>query len=293
MMDLVRPHYNEQSALWNGAAGRAWVDHQDLLDHMFKPLEDLLLEAVFAGPGGRVLDIGCGTGSTTLAIQHLLGTKGQCTGIDVSEPMLAAAQRRAQARGSSASFIQADAQTHTFAPASFDMIVSRIGVMFFDDFAAAFENLRRAAREGAELHFVSWRGPEDNPFMTAAERAAAPLLPNIPVRRPDAPGQFAFADQRRVRRILEESGWSGITIRPVDLACTLPAKDLARYLGRLGPVGLALQDADDQTRTQVVETVAAAFAPYTHDDEVRFTAACWMVSAAARSASRPIGAARA
>ena len=276
---------NEQTALWNGGAGRAWVDAQQVLDQMFKPFEDRLAEAVRAGSAHRVLDVGCGTGSTTLAVARQLGAKGHCNGIDISEPMIAAARTRAEREGTPASFIRANAQTHAFEPASFDMIISRFGVMFFDDAARAFANLRRAARDGAELRFVAWRSAAENPFMTTAERAAAPLLPNLPARRPDAPGQFAFADRRRVCAILEESGWAEIDIRPIDVACTLPEKELVGYLTRLGPVGLVLQEADERARMRVVETVRAAFESYVHGAEVRFTAACWMVGARAVSAS--------
>ena len=115
--------------------------------------------------------------------------------------------------------------------------------------------------------------------MTTAERAAAPLLPNLPVRRPDKPGQFAFADSRRVHTNLKESGWAEIDIRPIDVACTLPEKELVRYFTRLGPVGLILQEADDRTRTQVIETVRAAFDPFVHGAEVRYIAACWVLEA--------------
>ena len=115
--------------------------------------------------------------------------------------------------------------------------------------------------------------------MTAAELAAAPLLPNLPPRRPDAPGQFGFANQRRVRSILEESGWNEIDIRPLDVTCTLPEKELIRYGTRFGPVGIALQEADQQTRAQVATAVRAAFEPFVCGAEVRFTAACWMVEA--------------
>jgi ubiquinone/menaquinone biosynthesis C-methylase UbiE len=284
-MDVTHQTDDEQTALWNGRAGRAWVEAQELLDQMFKPFEELLVKAVSAGSGGRVLDVGCGTGSTTLAVARLLGAKGRCTGIDISDPMLAAARARAEREGTPASFIRANAQLHAFEPASFDVIISRFGVMFFDDPVRAFANLRRAARDGAELRFIAWRSSAENPFMTTSERAAAPLLPNLPARRPDSPGQFAFADQRRIYRILEESGWAEIDIQPIDVACTLPEKELVRYLTRLGPVGLILQEADDRTRTQVIETVRAAFDPYVHGAEVRFTAACWMVDARAPSAS--------
>lgn len=273
-----------QTALWNGVAGRAWVETQELLDHVLKPFEDLLVESVSAGPGGRVLDVGCGTGGTTLAIAQLLGATGHCVGIDISEPMIAAARARADREGAPASFICADAQTHAFEPARFDMIVSRFGVMFFDESVRAFANLRRATSDGAALRFIAWRSAAENPFMTTAERAAAPLLPNLPAREPNDPGQFAFAHERRVESILEESGWTKIDIQPIDVACTLPETEMVRYLTRLGPLGRVLHEADETTRAQVIEAARAAFNPYVHGSQVRFTAACWTVGALAPSA---------
>ena len=278
-MVFTRQADSEQATLWNGIAGCAWVEAQELLDQMFKPLEDLLVEAVCAGPVRRVLDVGCGTGSTTLAVARLLGANGRCIGIDLSDPMIAAARARAERESTPASFILADAQIHAFEPASFDLIISRFGVMFFDDFVRAFANLRRAARDGAEMRFIAWRSPPENPFMTTAERVAAPLLPNIPARRPDAPGQFAFADHNRVHLLLEASGWADVDIRPIDVACSFPEVELVRYLTRFGPLGRTLHEVDEQTRNQVIETVRPAFDHYVHGAEVRFNAACWMVSA--------------
>ncbi|RKH21152.1 class I SAM-dependent methyltransferase [Corallococcus sp. CA047B] len=272
---------DEQTRLWNGSAGRAWVENQEVLDLMFKPFEDLLVEAVSAESGGRVLDVGCGTGSVLLAVARRLGARGRCLGVDISEPMIAAARARAESEGTPASFIRANAQSHAFEPAGFDMILSRFGVMFFDDPVRAFANLRRAARRDAELRFIAWRSAAENPFMTTAERAAAPLLPSLPVRRPDAPGQFAFADRRRVDSLLAEAGWTAMDLQPIDVACTLPEAELVRYFTRLGPVGMRLQEADDRTRTQVIETVRAAFEPFVKGAEVHFTAACWTVSARA------------
>lgn len=277
----------EQPALWNGIAGRAWVEAQDLLDEVFKPFETLLVDTVSAITGGRVLDIGCGTGATTLAVARLLGAKGRCLGIDISGPMIAAARARADREGSAAEFIIADAQTHAFEPASFDRIISRFGVMFFDDSVKAFANLRGAAKGGAELQLLAWRSPAENPFMTTAERAAAPLLPNFPARDPNAPGQFAFADRHRVHRILEESGWAEIEIRPVDASCTFPEKELIRYITQLGPLGRVFHPMDGQTRTDIVDKVRAAFDPFVRADEVRFIAACWMVSARSRDVAAP------
>lgn len=280
-MNIDRNTDDEQAALWNGVAGRAWVEAQELLDQMFKPFETLLVESVIAESAGRVLDVGCGTGSTTLAVARSSGAKSHCTGIDISEPMIAAARARAARENAPAIFIHDDAQTHAFEPASFDVIISRFGVMFFDDCLRAFANLRYAARNGAHLRFIAWRSAAENPFMTTAERAAAPLLTNMPARRPDAPGQFAFADQNRVYRILEQSGWAGIDIQPIDIVCSFPTSELVPYLTRLGPLGRILDQTEERIRNQVIDAVRSAFDPYVHGSEVRFTAACWAVSARA------------
>ena len=85
-MDVTHETDDEQTRRWNGVAGRAWVDAQQLLDQMFKPLEELLVEAVAAASRNRVLDVGCGTGSTTLAVARPLGSKGHCIGIRGSSP---------------------------------------------------------------------------------------------------------------------------------------------------------------------------------------------------------------
>ena len=268
-----------QAALWNGRAGQAWIEAQETLDRMFKPFEERLVQVVTGRSAKSVLDVGCGTGGTTLGVARQTGAA--CLGVDISRPMIAVAQARAEDEGTPAHFLAGDAQSHAFAPASFDMIISRFGVMFFDDPVAAFTNLRGGVVYGGALCCFAWRGAAENPFMTTAERAAAPFLPDMPVRKPDAPGQFAFADQARVRRILEDSGWREIDIQPVDISCVLYKSALHDYVTRLGPLGMVLQEADAPTRAKVIDAVRAAFDPYVQGEEVRFTAACWQVSAKA------------
>ena len=278
-MATTHETHDEQKALWNGRAGCAWVEAKDALDRMFTPFEDLLVQQIPAGSGRSVLDVGCGTGATTLALARRTGPSGRAVGIDISEPMITLARQRAESEGSAAAFLVADAQTHVFEPASFDLVTSRFGVMFFSDPVAAFANLRTSLRPGGALAAIAWRGAAENPFMTTAERAAAPLLPDMPPRRPDGPGQFAFADRGKVTGILSESGWAEVGIEPLDVTCTLPAAELDRYVTRLGPLGLALQDADEATRSRVIDTVREAFRPFAHGDEIRYPAACWMVRA--------------
>lgn len=269
----------EQDRIWNGPAGASWVEAQESLDRMFQPFANRIAAAIHDTDARRVLDVGCGTGATTLAAARAVGARGGATGVDLSRPMIALARERAAREASSANFIVSDAQTHDFGAARFDLIVSRFGVMFFDDPQAAFANLRRAALPQAALRVFVFRGPAENPFMIAAERAAAPLLPDLPPRRPGAAGQFALADPGHVQGILEAAGWRRVQIHPVDEQCALPADQLDLYLLRMGPVGLALRDADASTRAAVLAAVRGAFAPFVHGSEVRFIAACWEISA--------------
>jgi SAM-dependent methyltransferase len=271
----------DQVALWNDASGRTWVEMQQVLDRMLAPFVVPLIDAAFPGQGGRVLDVGCGAGATTLAMARRLGATGRCVGVDISGPLLAAAEAQATAeRISAATFVQADAQTHAFEPGSFDAIISRFGVMFFDDAEAAFDNLRRALRIGGKLGFVAWRSPAENPFMTTAKRAAEPLLTNMPAPDPNAPGQFAFADGERVRRILESSGWSDVNLDRLDVEGTASEPELLAYVTKLGPVGLALKEMNDEAlRARVIDVVQAAFQPYLKNGVARFGMATWRVTA--------------
>lgn len=269
----------EQAALWNGASGEAWVREQVLLDASFAGFERLLVDEVANLRAHRVLDVGCGAGATTLGIARHLGAGGSATGIDISAPLIELARARAAREQLPADFVLADAQTYELPRAHYDLAVSRFGVMFFEDPVAAFANLRGALRAGGQLRAATFRAASENPFMTTAERAATAVLPNVPPRRPDAPGQFAFANPDRVNGILAAAAWTAIDLVPIDVPCAFPASELVGYFTRLGPLAPVLREADPATRARVIDRVRDAFAPFVHGDEVRFVAACWMVCA--------------
>jgi SAM-dependent methyltransferase len=272
---------DDQRQMWNGPGADAWIGSRDVLDTMFRPIEAMLVDAVRAAGARRVLDVGCGTGSTTLAIADALGSRGSVLGLDLSEPMIAVAAARAAEAGAAARFIAADAATHDFAGSGFDLVVSRFGVMFFAEPVAAFANLRRGANPGAGTFLVTWRSPAENPFMTVAERAARPLMPDFPKRRGDGPGQFGLADPDQVRNVLASAGWRDVDLAPVDVDCAFPAAELRRFATQLGPLGAALRGVEPGLAAKVTEAVMAAFATYVVGDDVRFTAACWAIRARA------------
>ena len=270
---------HQQAELWNERGG-IWVEQQALLDRMLAPFEVSLTEHVVAGGGVKVLDIGCGAGATTLALATRVGPGGICLGVDISAPLIAAAKARARADGAAhAAFVRADAQIHPFEREAFDAVISRFGVMFFEDPTAAFANIRQAAAPDARLAFVAWRSAAENPFMTTAARAVAPLFPPQPAPDPDAPGQFAFADAERVRRILTASGWRDIAVEPLGQDCVIAQEELMPYVMHMGPAGAAVQNADEATREEARQRLWSAFQPFLAGGRATFTAACWWVTA--------------
>src|SRR4051812_46132335 len=111
----------EQAANWNHESGQAWVEMQRPLDEMFAPLEKVLVEHAVDNKTRRLLDIGCGSGSTTLAAARRMGPNGSCVGVDISVPLLELAKQRAsEAHVDRVTFVRADAQTHEFKPQAFD-----------------------------------------------------------------------------------------------------------------------------------------------------------------------------
>jgi SAM-dependent methyltransferase len=270
------------AAYWD-EAGAAWAELQALLDRLYAPIGDAVEAGAFPGSGGRVLDVGCGAGATTLAMARRLGPAGRCVGVDVSSALLDLARSRARAEGLEAQvdFVLADAQTHTFSEASFDAVMSRFGVMFFEDPVAAFANLRRSVRTGGGLAFACWRGPEDNPLSQVPLQAATAYLGEMPRPAKDAPGRFAFADADRVRRILKDSGWRDVEIAPLDVPTPVAFDELMTLSLRLGPLGSLLPKQTDAVRRQIHDAVAARLQPYVENGTIPMTAACWLVTAAA------------
>ena len=84
----------QQIEYWNGEAGAAWVQAQERLDEMLAPLSAVALDAANPASGERAIDVGCGCGTTTLAIAE---RGASVWGVDISEPMVGYAKQRAAA----------------------------------------------------------------------------------------------------------------------------------------------------------------------------------------------------
>ncbi|OWJ67728.1 class I SAM-dependent methyltransferase [Inquilinus limosus] len=272
----------DQIAYWNEAGGSVWVEMQDRFDRMTAPFSRETVAALAPRAGERLLDIGCGSGGSTLELARLVGPGGQLLGVDISAPMLGLAQRRAAEAGlDNVRFIEADAQTTKLEPRAFDGLFSRFGVMFFDDPAGAFANLHGALKPGGRLAFVCWRAMAENGWAAAPLAAALSHLPPLPPPAPGAPGAFAFADPDRIRDILGRAGFSGIAVAPFDTKAGVGDLDeTVALMLRSGPVGGVLREHPDR-RDTVAEAVRKALAPHQTADGVVLDAATWIVTAAA------------
>jgi SAM-dependent methyltransferase len=282
-MDPAGPNA-EQITYWNDTAGPKWVALEDMLDGQIRDLGEATMDRVEIGRGERTLDVGCGTGQTSLELARRVGPMGRVLGVDVSAPMLARARERARAVATdNVAFLGADAQTHDFEPAAADVCFSRFGVMFFADPVAAFSNLHAALRPGGRLGFVCWQSLPDNPWMFVPAMAAAQHV-TLPIpTSPDAPGPFAFADAGRVRGILERAGFAGVTVADHRATLTVGGAggldQAVDFMLQMGPSGAALRQADPALRGKVAAAVHAAIAPYHTADGVRMAAAAWIVTA--------------
>jgi SAM-dependent methyltransferase len=268
----------DMSAYWD-RAGRVWVEQQALLDRIYQPIAQAVVDRADLRAGEAVLDVGCGSGATTFEAAWRVGPQGRAVGADISGALLDLARRRAGEQGlEGVDFVHADVQTHAFG-ARFDAIVSRFGVMFFPDPVAAFANLRGALKPGGRLAFACWRSPEDNPIAQLPLEAAAPFLPEVPKFERNAPGRFGFADPELVRSVLAEAGWAQIAIAPLDDPTPVSFDELMTLSLRVGPLNPILSDADEALRARVRDAVAKALSPYLADGSARMNSACWLVTA--------------
>jgi SAM-dependent methyltransferase len=270
----------QQIDFWNGPAGERWASSRETLDHGLSMISAAYLSFVAAKAGERVLDIGCGSGTATLALAQTVGAGGRATGIDISAPMLRVARQRALATATNIGFIEADASTYTFRP-EFDAVVSRFGVMFFADPELAFANIHKGLDGNGRLAFVCWRTMAENAWAWTPLAAARNLLPPQEPMDPYAPGPFAFAEIERTLSILRDAGFRDPHADRLDTVMLLGANvdEASRFSLEVGPLTRLLADVDEVTRSRVRDAVRGILAQYKTPAGIAPAAACWLVSA--------------
>lgn len=263
---------------WQAQTGRTWAENYRLTDRAFAGLTQRLLERIAEREGNYVLDVGCGAGELALAIARAR-PGARVVGVDVSPALVDAARARGEGLGN-ADFVLADAANWRepgFAP---DVVVSRHGVMFFDDPAAAFANLHGQAGEEAELVFSCFREAKENPWASDLAR----LLELPPAASHTAPGPFAFADPQHVEDTLAAGGWHGMAFEPIDFAfvCGMgedPIEDALAFFRQIGPAAPVLRALEGKARARAEGWLRDWVAEHQSGNLVAFPAAAWIVTA--------------
>jgi SAM-dependent methyltransferase len=272
----------DQIAYWNGPNGQRWTDRQAEQDVLLAPVSKALIDRAAAKAGDRILDVGCGCGSTSIALAEQVAPSGFVLGIDISGPMLARARELAP-KGAPVDFALADATVYPFDPESFDLLVSRFGVMFFAEPAVSFANLRRALRPSGRVAFACWREPRENPWMMAPLQAIYQHVPKLPPQGPEDPGPFAFASEARVNRILGEAGYRSIEMEPValslDIAIGRGLDAAVQAAMQIGPGSRALDGHPPEMRAAAAKSVREMLTPYLRGQSVALAGSIWIVTA--------------
>jgi SAM-dependent methyltransferase len=247
------------TADWAGERARAWASMADRLEAQIEPVSDLLFGAARLVAGERVLDVGCGRGATTRRASETV-SPGEVVGLDVAANLIEEAGRLATDHPG-IRWMVADAQRAELPPAHFDLILSRFGVMFFDDPAAAFANLAAATALGGRLCVAVWQTRDrseilQRPLDVASEVAARHGFP-LELPPPDY-GPCSYGDPATTTGILAGAGWSDVRFVPHGLDMYAggpgPVADAVELALTIGSLQVALADAP----AEVVDAIRAA-----------------------------------
>lgn len=263
----------EMAQAWNGPEGEGWAREWRRYDRGAQGYHRRLLEAAAGRAGERALDVGCGNGQVT---RDLASAGLSVLGVDLSQQMVARAKELAVDLPG-AGFLVADAQVHPFDESAYDLVVSRFGVMFFDDRTAAFGNLARATRPGGRIALVAWQPMGDNEWLTAI-RGALALGRDLPTPPAGAPGPFGLADPESGCATLREVGYTDAAATAMQEAFWAgeDADDAYAFLSRLGVVRGLLEEFPPEQAAEGLAALRAVVEAHTTDDGVVFRSAAWL-----------------
>lgn len=269
---------------WQGRVGEAWAEEWRRTDRTLAPVNEALVARAAPLEAERILDVGCGAGATSLALAASLPAAA-ITGIDLSDALIAAARARVGGRPN-LRFEIGDAALWRPASGGFDLIVSRHGIMFFDDAGAAFAHLRSLAVPGAGLLFSCFRGRGDNEWIAAQRPVLARFAPEALEAPEPAVGPFAFADPARIQKVLAAAGFAPPAIESLDFDFVVgagadPVADAVHYFARIGPVARLLAALDPDARRRARDEIAGIAAARLCKGRIVFRAAAWIVSSRA------------
>ena len=275
---IADPSNAGQVGAWDGNEGAFWTAQAQRFDETLANCHEPFLAAAAIGERDRVLDVGCGTGLATRDAARA-AKSGSALGVDLSSQMIALAQKLAADEGvGNVEFRQADAQIHPFESAEFDVVISRMGSMFFGDPVGAFSNLHRALRPNGRLVLLTWQSVADNEWLTEFRTALA-VGRELPTPPPEAPSPFALADPDRVKGILGAAGFTDASFESLHVPMSFgpDPDDAFDFVNEL--TGWMRQGLDEAAQTAALAALRATIAEHTGDHGVTYQSAVWIIQA--------------
>ena len=205
---------DDQHEFWNKGIGQKWVKEDNSMNERFTILTKEFFKRAKIEKGDKVLDIGCGGGITSFETSKILGNDGYVLGADISKILLDLAKKN-YSNIKNLEFKYCDVQNYEFEKNSFSKVISRFGVMFFENPIKAFQNINNAIQDGGSLHFVCWTNVMENEFFTAAANIIIKHLDRGFPELTRAPGPFAFSEKKYVKQILNAAGFENIKVEKV------------------------------------------------------------------------------
>ena len=275
----------EQSEFWEGRAPD-WIAGTSYTDIVTGAFGVAAMDRLELAPGHRVIDVGCGTGATTVELARRVAPGGEALGVDISPTLITASQSTAaDAEVANVSFRVADAQVDPLGDRDVDAVYSRFGVMFFVDPVAAFTNIRRSLRPDGELAFACWQPVAANEWMSVPGRAAMSVTGTPPpMPAPGAPGPLSLADADHLVSVLTRAGFQNVDVASPVQPLLFPASQLdllASSSQQVGTVREILRTADSETAGRIEVAIRDALALRIEGDLVTLGAAAHIVHARA------------
>ena len=249
---------DEQYEFWNKGIGQKWVKEDNSLNERFAILTKEFFSRVNIKKSDKVLDIGCGGGITSFEASKLVGKDGHVLGADISEILLDLANKNFS-NIENLKFKYCDVQNYNFENNFFNKVISRFGVMFFENPIVAFKNIYNSIQNDGSLHFVCWTNVLENEFFTAAANIIIKHLNREFPKVTRTPGPFAFSETKYVKQILNASGFENIKVDKVytSLSTNDDAEKDGELLFNIGLAGkmLSEENLSEQELTKIKDKI--------------------------------------
>jgi SAM-dependent methyltransferase len=259
---------NDQRVAWD-AISSGWESSLAVFERGAAAATARLLELGGVRPGQTVLDVGTGLGEPALTAAGVVGPAGRVVGVDISPSMLEVARRRAAAGGAgNIEFAVADLESIALPPGSFDVVLSRWGLMFAIDHVALFRGLARLLVPGGVLAAAVWAPPAAAPMMSLGYSVLGERL-ELPPPPPGMPGPFSMSDPGELTGELTAAGFTDVSVTELVVPFRLAsAREYVEFNKAVSPPALLRRirdrfgSADDPDTWQAI---AAAVAEYRTD----------------------------